>query len=415
MLGTLVALLLALFFFFTPLGELTAASWTPIAIVMGGTAALLLILLAFMHIFSWSPLQKAEKNMSPRLLELVRRDNFLKFSSGWLIFFSLVSFNLLLVGYGLEIPNRTLTWLSWIVLFGISLDLLRAMWKRLMSYLNPYTALNHFSHAAKKSILNNRELELCDVLDSMSEMAVKALHYSGTALCIEILGRLQEIFRNFMEASKSIVVPERSAETEALGIADKISYTLFYLMQRLEMINQLAAHKSLEPVCSNVITTLGKMALHAAKFDISLAPYPIQTLGKCALVDQKLKLSAVGVKATITLVEISKTMLKEIDVTFLELQDTFVTAVNQLKEIAQEAFKQDKSINISLLKQPLIQLKELFSSEKMRSHRDTPVIVDAIERALAEFEALEMVLKTLPPIPTMPTMGEEPPIPGKLV
>lgn len=402
MIGTLTSLILALLLLFTPLGQQLAASWNLIAIAILVAAGLFLLLLPFLQVMSWSSLQRAEKLLTPRLFELKSKDKWLLFDKGWLILFTVVSFAVALLGHVLDVPVRSYVLSAWLFLFGVSLDALQHLLSRVSSYLNPYSVLDHFTHAAKTSIQNDRELELCDSADALSEMAIKSVQETGSALPMEVLGKMSEIFKRFMEASKSIAHPESDKETQALGIKDKISYTLFYFMQRLEMINSKAVDKQLEPVSSKVVTTLGNMILQSAKLDISLGSFPVQSLGKCALAAQQNKMPEVGVKASITLVEVARTILEEIDVTYLELKDTYTAIVDEIKAIAQEAFKQDKSLSIPVLKQPLLQVRGFFAGDKLAGHTDTPVILDAIDRAVAEFDALEMVLRTIPPIPLPP-------------
>lgn len=402
MIATIVSLIIALFFLFSPFGQIVATAWSPISVAIAIVSSIFLLLLPLVQALSWSSLQRAEKQLTPRLMELKKHDSSLKISTAWLIIFPLLSIVFGLIGNAFDIPLRTIATAVWIFLFGFSLDIFQHFIKRLMSYLNPYAVLGHFSHAAKVSIQNDKELDLCDVVDALTEMATKAVQQSGTALSLEVLGKMQEIYRHFLEASKSLTHHQRDSETEKMGISDKISYTLFYFLQRLELINRLAADKLLEPVCSSTVTTLGKMALHSAKFDISLGAYPIETLGKCAILDQQHQMPEVGVKATITLLEVAKTILDEVDITYLELKDTYTAIVSQMSAIAKEAFKQDKTLNIPLLKQPFLQLRELCKSDKMAVHLDTPVINDSIDRAVAEFDALEMVMRAIPPIPTLP-------------
>jgi hypothetical protein len=242
----------------------------------------------------------------------------------------------------------------------------------------------------------------------MSEMAVRAVDNNHIALSIQALDETQHIMRNFLEASRSIGHREQDPQTKKLGISDKVSYTLFYLFQRLEWINNSAVEKRLEAVCSKVVTTFGKLAVDAAKYDISLAAYPIAFLGKCAKAAQEKHIPEVGVKATITLLEVAKSLLSDLDVTYLELKDTFITLVTNMHELANEAFREDKNINIAFLKQPFQELKEMFSSEKLANHLDTPAILAAIQGVLAEFEALEMVMKTIPPFPEPSQEGSIP-------
>ncbi|MCE5318609.1 MAG: hypothetical protein LLG04_14755 [Parachlamydia sp.] len=411
MIGTLTSLILALLFLLSPLGQLLATSWNLMAISIIIVASLFILLPVLIQAISWSPLQRAEKLLTPRLFELKKQDKILLFDKAWLILFPLLSYSIALFGNVLEAPSRIFAWAAWLFLLGISLDVLQHLIKRVSSYLNPYAVLDHFSHVARTSIQNDRELEVCDSADALSEMAVKSIQESGSALPMEVLGKMSEIFKRFMEASKSLTHHERDKETQALGISDKISYTLFYFMQRLELINRKAVDKQLEPVSSKAVTTLGNMILQSAKLDISLAAFPVQSLGKCALAAQQNKMPEVGVKATITLVEVARTILEEIDVTYLELKDPYTAIVAELKDIAQEAFKQDKSLSIPVLKQPLVQVRGFFTGEKMAGHADTPVILDAIDRAIGEFDALEMVLRTIPPFvpPEEPPPEEAPP------
>lgn len=406
MIGTLTSLILALLFLFSPLGQVLATFWNLIAIAILVAASLFILMLPLIQAMSWSSLQRAEKLLTPRLFELKSQDKWLLFAKGWLILFPVLSFALALLGHVLEVPARLIAWSAWLFLLGVSLDVLQHLMNRIASYLNPYSVLDHFTHAAKTSIQNDRELELCDSADALSEMAIKSVQETGSALPMEVLGKMSEIFKRFMEASRSIAHPEQDKEAQALGISDKISYTLFYFMQRLEMINRKAVDRQLEPVSSKVITTLGNMTLQSAKLDISLASFPVQSLGKCAQAAQQNKMPEVGVKATITLVEVARTILEEIDVTYLELKDTYTAIVGEIKAIAQEAFKQDKSLGIPVLKQPLLQMKSFFAGDKMTAHTDTPVILDAIDRTVAEFDALEMVLRTIPSIPSLPAEGK---------
>lgn len=401
MIGTLTSLILALLLLFSPFGQMLASSWDNIAVAILVAASLFIVLLPLIQAMSWSSLQKAEKLLTPRLFELKAQDKWLLFAKGWLVLFPVLSFAVALLGHALVAPARTIALSAWLFLLGVSLDAVQHFLNRVASYLNPYSVLDHFTHSAKTSIQNDRELELCDSADALSEMAIKSVQESGSALPMGVLGKMSEIFKRFMEASRSIAHPESDKETQALGINDKISYTLFYFMQRLEMINRKAVDRHLEPVSSKVVTTLGNMTLQSAKLDISLASFPVQSLGKCAVEAQQNKMPEVGVKATITLVEVARTILQEIDVTYLELKDTYTSIVAEIKEIAQEAFKQDKSLSIPVLKQPLLQIRAFFTEDKMAAHTDTPVILDAVDRAVAEFDALELVLRTIPPIPRL--------------
>jgi hypothetical protein len=46
-------------------------------------------------------------------------------------------------------------------------------------------------------------------------------------------------------------------------------------------------------------------------------------------------------------------------------------------------------------------LKDLFSTEAIGSHFDASLIVQDLNNVIAEFDALEQVLKTMPPMPVI--------------
>ena len=258
------------------------------------------------------------------------------------------------------------------------------------------------NQAAKSSIQNDRETELCDWIDAISEVTGKAIDRSSTSLANEGINELQLIAKNFLVSEKSFSHPIQNAESKKMGISDKISYTLFYLFQRFELINAKAIEKKLEPVCSNLISALGKITVYSAKFDISLVSFPVLYLGKFATQAQKNNLPEVGVKATLTLLEVAKTLINETDSAYLVIKDAYSSIITQMHEIAKEAFRQDRNTRIGLLTQPFRDLKELVTTGKIANHPDTTEIVSKIDNVLAEFDALEMVLKAIPPIPQIP-------------
>jgi hypothetical protein len=96
----------------------------------------------------------------------------------------------------------------------------------LMSYLNPYAVLGYFTHAAKLSIQNDRELDFCDVVDALSEMASKSVQQSGTALPLEVLGKMQEIMRDHGSIAKAISAGD--VATAKFRVRDHLSRSLAF-------------------------------------------------------------------------------------------------------------------------------------------------------------------------------------------
>ena len=361
------------------------------------------IIFAYILVHSWVliPLQKAEQNNTPRILDMFNKDPLLGFNHLGIIvlpFFSLV------IGISANsihfIPPAYLLGV-WLFLMGASVDLLIQFLRRILNYLNPFMVTKLFRQAANRSIRNDKEADLCEWIDALAEVGSRALNKGGLSLCNESLNELREVTRLFLDASKIIGHESQDKQSIALGIKDKVTFTLFYLFQRLEMLFNKALEKRLEPVCSSVLTVFGKVAIDAAKCDITLSSFPLQYIGKLGFDAHQQKLQDIGLKTTCLYIEIAKALLTEIDITYAELQEPFFTIIHHMDDIAKETFKQNKEIPIKALTQPFRDLRTLFSEGKPAAHQDAPMIIADIDRVIVEFDALEMVLRTIPPISTL--------------
>ena len=107
----------------------------------------------------------------------------------------------------------------------------------------------------------------------------------------------------------------------------------------------------------------------------------------------------VGEMTSCTLEEVAKFIVNEIDLTYLEIRDLYVGIINCLEDIAKQLFKHNKNISVQLLMLSFENLKKLFSQDKMKNHQDTTVIQQNIRRVLTEFETLQTILKSMPPMP----------------
>lgn len=401
MIATLVSLLIAAFIIFNPFlaeGQIEASA---LARVVGYIAIPFLFFLPFCLAMTWLPLQKAERNITPRVLDMFSKDRWLRFACVWLLVFPLLSLFLAFIISSVPPFGKALPFAVWIALFGLALDAAYYFVRKVLSYLNPYAVASMFTQEAKKSIQDERSLDLCEWIDALSEVSLKSIQEHSIALCNTTLDEQGQIARLFLNSSKSISHRTEDKQSQAMGIADEVSYTMFYLYQRLDMAFDSALKKKLEPVCSHIISILGKIAVDAAKYDITIASPPLRFLGKFSARAQADGLEEVPIKASCLLLEIAKVILEEIDVTYLEIKDPFLSIINNLEEMSKTAFRRDKSISIPLLIQPFLDLKELFKGEKIAAHQDAPVIMQNIDRVLGEFQALQMVMNTLPVIPTI--------------
>jgi len=382
------------------------------------TLTIVPILLLFSLVFIWSmafyTFQRAEQNLTPRVLQLVKQDRRLKFYAAGIIFASLLAFFINLNPTVLEhftyIPHfTTVPWIAlWLILIGIAFDFTYLTIKRIYDYISPFSVLTFFTQAAKQSVSNDREIDLCNWIESLSEISVKSLNRFSSSLCVQSVNEMRDVLRMFLDSSKSIAHETQDKQSLSEGITDKVSYTLFYFLDRFSLIYHKALEKQVEPVCSSIVTTLGKVVVDAANCDLSLVSHPVRFIGEFCRDAEEQKMKEVPIKGSITLVEASRAIINSVDYTYQDLIDPFTSVITQLNETAKESFRLNKNQNIKMLIQPLVDLRTIFQSEKLASHRDTPAIQAGINNVLAEWETLETVLRTMPPIP-MAAAPQNPP------
>ncbi len=372
----------------------------------------LLFALAFIWAIAFNTFQKAEQNLTPRVLQLVKHDGHLKLYAAGLILVSFLAFfislNPTVIEYFTNIPRfTTLPWIAfWIILIGMGFDFLYLTIKRIYDYINPFSVLTFFTQAAKQSVNADREIDMCNWVESLSEIAVKSLNRSSNSLCLQSLNEMRDVLRIFLDSSKSIAHQTQDKQSLSEGITDRVSYTLFYFLDRFSLIFHTALDKKIEPVCSSIVTTLGKVAVDAANCDFSLVSHPVRFIGDFCREAEEHKMKEVPIKGSITLVEASRAIINDVDYTYQDLIDPFLSVISQLNEMAKESFRENKNLSIKMLMQPLVDLKTIFQSDKLASHRDTPALQAAVNNVLAEWETLDSVLRTMPPIP-IPATPEE--------
>ncbi len=398
MYGTLISLFLAIFLWFNPAIIMESPAY--LAATIFSVGVIFIITQIAITIAAWGPLQKTMQNITPRLIEAFKSDGKLGLSKFILILFFFLTYLITLDLLVFHQFNEQLLIILWTLILGVATDALYYHLKRVMDYMDSFHIVNYYTDLAKDCLVETKETELCGWIDTIAETSVKGITRNNTSLAMHAAEKLRVIAQNYLIVAKGITY-HGDEDAKKFGGVDHVSYILFYIFQRLEMIFEQALKGSQEPVCSKIITVLGKICIDGAKFDITVAGYPLHYLGKFTLKAQQEVMQEVGNRATLTLLEVSRVIIKEVDLQYVEIKETFLSILTIMHEVAKNTFRNDKRINIQILLQPLYQLKELFQMEKMINHQDTEVIVRNINVVIDEFNALESVMSTLPPIPEM--------------
>lgn len=363
-------------------------------IALGGIFPILVF--SWIHGNAFLPIQKLEQKFLPGLMEKFQNDIFWKISRFVLPLFFFFSFLIPVAFLSRDFPDKVLVFAAWIVALGICLDLVKDSFKRVTTFLNPFDQVQGLNHDAIKAIQEGDDKVLWEKLDALAEGSIHSVERSKIALANKCINLFPTILKTFFDSKKSISSVSKDV-AEKPGY-DEASYIVFYILQRLEQINSKALENHLGSICSQLITVLGKIVVVCARFDLSLVSFPVHVLGKFALKAQQHHYDEAAALAASTLLEVAKTIINEIDLTYAELVEPFNTITNNLDAIAQATFKKDKNIPIKLITESLRDLKAIYQSDKISSHRDTPVILKYVEAKLAEFDALEQVMRSIPPI-----------------
>ncbi len=345
-------------------------------------------------------LQRSEKTSSPRAIELVMQNTWMK-GINYAIFILPIITIPLSSNFG-SYDNNALAFCLWLIAFGISLDMLFAAKKIFWNSINPFSYVAAVQKQAKSALHHNRQTEIPQWIDALAEQAYKSLAAGAVALGAESLNGLQGIISSFCDSSKGRLL-NKGNDDEALA---EISYTVSFFCQRVGAIFQKALEKHSEPMASQAIVLLGKTAIFAAKCDPGMALEPLHLLGKLALEAQSKEYEEIAIKSEITLQQVGMAFTSDINLFSLPLQEIFLSIIKSMEALSKNAFKKDKNVNLELLVNPFRQLKGQFiKEEQIVQHPDAPVILQELDRVIGEFEALGQILTNMPNVPGYANQG----------
>ena len=367
--------------------------YAPLLLIMGGGVCLLATTLFYTSLLM--PLAKMEEALVSGLFTLLQQDRLLAFFRFFLFAFPLVSFGIAVL-FLMGLPPSVWIFWGWIIGLGMYLDFLRKSWKGTEKFLDPSLLVNEFLHKARWAIQNEKDDQLWNSLDSLGEIAVRAVQKEKISLIGKALDTFPLIVKTFFASSKSIARVNIDENVKQATGRDEASYTLFYLLQRLKLVHEKAVGSGLESVCLHLVRVMGKIIVLCAEFDLSMVALPVRFLSRFGVKAENSRFEDESVLITSTLLEISKKIATDIDIRYGSLEECFRAIVRGMDEMAKAAFRNDKNTNIPLLIQPFLDLKTLFKGEKLAQHRDTPVILQEIEGVLAQFEALNQFMRAIP-------------------
>lgn len=389
--GTLVAFILAILVLVLPLE--IAANVLPFVVVSVAVGFLLAI--AIGHQLTAGFLQKAVKGPAPRAIELYNTDWFLKALHAFILTWAASSILLAIIVLPGSSAHLQKVAAVWLILTGCAIDCTGYAYRRVLSYLNPIDVTQLVHEEANREVAKGRDVELCGWIDSLADTSIWAIRRDNTSVCSASLDAIRMTLQHYLSWNR------RALKGAALDAEahQRANYILHYAFDRLALLYNTALEKHLDLSCSYVISTLGKVSVTAADADISLVPYGVRYIGSLSKKGVQAHFDGAGLKAILTLVQVSKLILSDHDIAQKLIEKPFIPILRAMEEIAKECFRQDKSMALHLLTNPFQELKAIFQHERFTTHPDTPAILKELDRILGDFANLELVLRTIPPIP----------------
>jgi hypothetical protein len=340
---------------------------------------------------TYIPRVRAQKYLPTTISSLVRKNPLVVLAHVYTFVFPLLS--LALAGI------HTIWALAlWFVLLALAIDSFGYYLRKISATFSSSTGLEAIYNNAVKTLPKDNTSELCESFDALSEVALKSIDTKSILNGKEAIEYIRELSQEFFrETRKKKFTVDSTGKN--LDVSDRVNFTLSYLIQDFDMLYSKVINEGIEPVANEIILSLGKIALYAARADVSFAQIPLRTLGKYALFAQHKGYSDVVFRAIITLNQVGRLFLTEQDVLLQDLKEIFLTIVSLLEDITKDSFKRDKSTKISVLQQPFNDLRAALKDPRLANRDDIQVIDADIGRVLGEFDALEMVVGGMSAVP----------------
>ncbi len=250
---------------------------------------------------------------------------------------------------------------------------------------DPFHLLAGYQNEAKKCIFRQNEPELCDWIEAIHEINTKAVRKSNVSLASAGVDAQLMIGKQFLSAS------------DALDSA-RVGYVIYFLYERLKGLFELGLREHLDSLCVQVNTTLGKLALHAMGTRPQFAGAALVIAGNLAEKAVKGDAKDVAIKTSLMLIELCHTAANEAPLDDKDLGDALVEVVKTLETISKELYRQDKGIPLEVIRAPFLQLKTALTESPSVNHPTIVLTLHEVDRVLAEYQELELILKTIPPI-----------------
>lgn len=327
-------------------------------------------------------LQRAEAT-TPQVLALLRSERHWRWNLIVWVTLPLLSLTLIIVPY-----NPFLV-CFWVVLLGISLDLIRQYVRCVVELLHPPTAFQHMTLAAQNSVTNENEEGLFTWLDAVSDASARAARKVSPSVARAGLHSILCMTESYIS---ELAHRERRLVGESEDSSDQLRIALYFIFERLRLIYTQAMRRHCLPIANEVINTTSQITLLVGKTNFPCSTVTLSEFGDYARSAFIRGQQEQVIKVRCALMVIARALLEEENVQHSDIKEFYINLIAHLETIAQECFRQDKDTDITLLTQPFRDLERLFGQKKWDGRGDVGIIRNSLQRVLEDFSALEAVM-----------------------
>ncbi len=362
MLGTIVAVVIALFFAYSghqvPVGS---------PFLIGG--AFLFLALAYMgRAFAYKNVLRTQNKVMSGALMLFQRDRWLSSSIYYFLLFALLSF--------------FLPFAIWVVAFGIGFDLLRYSLERSFKYTDVHFLTKRLSH-----YLHGESYEMFELAIDTAAKAAKKGQISEAQAALDSIQSLIEAY--VQEAARREMRDAASNGGVRLSFLDKVNSLAIFISERLSWLYSIVQEEKCQPIAESIISEYGKMSVFFARHNTKVAAIPLAFLYTCA---ERSKPDGL-IRISLTLSETVKLLIAYTKEKNESMQALVMTALTTLEQVVKMLYKQNRDVNVVLLMQPFAEIAEFIGQDAMRTFPDRDDVLREIKRVLTEFQALQVVSK----------------------
>lgn len=276
-----------------------------------------------------------------------------------------------------------------LLLLGLGIDAINVQLECAREFATPRSFLKLLQERAEKTVAHEKETVVLEELDSLTEIAFKAIGRATSSLAIEAIDSMRTVMRGYEALAR--------AKKGVAADPQFMPYALSYLLHRYERIYQDANRYLLEPVSTHLLTTTSKVAFEAASNDFSLGLPPVKLIGKWALQEIDAGRPDVAIKAACVLQELGKLILEESDRSVQGFKIFFIGLTQEIERITKALFAKDKTTSIPLLISFFRELELALKKGRFKDHTDCAIVLDEVGRVMEQFAALSQVMEKIPP------------------